>query len=98
MPPATPIAGQTKKVSATSTVANATLDVESPQIIVTVKSSTDTVFMRTGESSATAVVDQDVPVPDGQYTFTKPNNHLSISFICAGTGTATVWVSPAMGE
>lgn len=99
--PATPVNAETKKLSATATAGSVTLGIDTNQIIVTVKSSTDTVFMRIGSdatTAVTAVVDTDCPIPDGQYSFTKPDAARIISFICAGTGTATVWVTPSFGN
>lgn len=97
--PATPIYGETKKVSVTSTSGIATLSVSCPQIIITVDdASTGVVFFRTGLTTATAVKDTDCPVPKGQYTFTKPDNHMVVSLVCDTGLTATVWITPCMGE
>lgn len=97
--PATPIPNETKKVSVTDAAGSATLAVTCPQIIITVDdSATGAVFFRTGESSATAVKDTDCPVPKGQYTFTKPDNHMVVSLVCDTGLTATVWITPCMGE
>lgn len=100
MLPATPITNETKKVSVTDTAGSATLAVTCPQIIISVSSAaTGEVFFRTGESSATAVKDVDCPVfGGGQFVFTKPNNHMVVSLVCDTGKTATVWVTPCMGE
>ncbi len=97
--PATPIPNQTKKVSVTSTAGSATLTVNCPQIIITVgDDATGAVFFRTGVSSATAVKDVDCPIPKGQYTFTKPDDHMIVSLVCDTGLVATVWVTPCMGQ
>lgn len=97
--PATPIPNETKKVSVTDAAGSATLAVKCPQFIITVDSAaTGAVFYRTGESSATAVKDVDCPVPVGQFVFTKPDNHMVVSLVCDTGKTATVWITPCMGQ
>jgi len=99
--PATPIYNETKKASVTdvASTSSVTLAVTCPQIIITVDSAaTGPVFFRTGVSAATAVKDVDCPVPVGQYTFTKPDDHMVVSLVCDTGDTATVWVTPVMGE
>lgn len=97
--PATPLYGETVKASVTDTSGIATLDVNCPQFIITVDSTaTGAVFFRTGVSSATAVKDTDCPVPVGQFTFTKPDNHMAVALVCDTGLTATVWITPCMGE
>lgn len=97
--PATPIPGETKKVSVTDAAGSATLAVDCPQFILTVNSAaTGEVFYRTGLSAATAVKDVDIPVPVGQYTFTKPDNHRVVSLVCDTGKAAIAWVTPCYGE
>lgn len=97
--PATPITAKTKKVSVSDTAGSATLEVTCPQFIITVDdAATGAVFFSTGESSATAVKDICCPVPKGQYVFTKPDNHMVVSLVCDTGLTATVWITPCMGQ
>lgn len=102
--PATPIAGQTKPFSASTTNSVVELEVTSPQIIINSSGSNSVeVFYRTGETAAEAVAV--VPSTKGDYpilpstvqSFTKPDNHKFVGFITA-SGTASGWVSPTMGE
>lgn len=97
--PATPIPGQTKKVAVSSTASSATLTVNCPQILITVDDdATGVVFYQVGESSATAVIDEDCPIlASGQYSFTKPDNFMVVSLVSETGTTATVWVTPCMG-
>lgn len=97
--PATPIPNETKKLSVSATAGSVTLAVKCPQFIITVgEDATGPVFFRTGESSATAVKDVDCPVPKGQYTFTKPDNHMVVSLVCDTGLSASVWITPCMGQ
>lgn len=102
--PATPIPGKTKPFSASTSNTVVTLTVESPQIIINLDgNNTEEVYYRTGATQAEAVAavassEGDYPVlPGTVQTFTKPNNHLYVGFITA-SGTASGWISPAVGE
>lgn len=102
--PATPIAGKTKPIAATTSNSVVTLTVNSPQIIINaLASNTVEMYFRTGKTAAEAVAvvassEGDYPILAGTVqTFTKPDDHLYIGFITA-SGTAAGWVSPCNGE
>lgn len=102
--PATPITGKTKPISASTVNSVVTLTVDSPQIIINASSSnTVEMYYRTAETAAEAIAvvassEGDYPILAGTVqVLTKPDKHRYIGFITA-SGTATGWVSPAMGQ
>lgn len=100
--PGTPIPGETKKGTISSPATNVvvTLDVSSPQYVVTNSESGSMVFVRVAETSgaAVAVVDEDYGVlPGTSQTFSKPNDFKSFGLITA-SGTTTAWITPIDGE
>ena len=102
--PATPITGKTKPIAATTANSVVELTVDSPQIIINASSSnTVEMYYRTAATAAEAVAvvassEGDYPILAGTVQIlTKPDNHRYIGFITA-SGTASGWVSPAMGQ
>lgn len=56
------------------------------------------VFIRLGNGALTAVVATDMPIPAGAVEVFTKNAAGSVAGICAGTGTATVYLTAGEGE
>lgn len=96
MVPFQPIYGHTKTLNATASSGYVTFTAECARYVVR-NNGTVPVFIRTGETSATAVVASDMPILPGEVSeWTKPMTHNILAGITS-SGTATLYVTPGVG-
>jgi hypothetical protein len=101
---------KTKTLSASATTANVTLDATDVSSVVNgqtqgghsvmriVNAGPNTVFLRWGTGIATAALTTDMPVLSGAIElFSKQWSDNWVSGICAGSGTATVYITCGEG-
>lgn len=92
-------AEDTETVSVSDTNAQATLGVDSPQVLVTVDGDIE-VFLKFGTSAQTATIaTSSIHLKgNGTYVVSKPLTHRFVGLICASGQSGTVYLTPGAGD
>lgn len=91
-----PMPGKSTSISATGTTASATVPAEAPQLRV-FNLGPSTIFVRWGVGAQTAVA-TDMAIPAGVVEMFHKGNADTVAAICGSGGTATVYLTPGVGE
>lgn len=100
MQPFTPATGATQTISATAVSGLITLSVpgaNADQVLLT-NAGPNTVFWRAGDGAVVSIAAVDCPILPGAAVVFSTGPASVIAAICAGGQTATLYVTPGLGE